>query len=381
MRSATTLLLGILLAAAGVRPLRAADENDAGSQAAVRQALGFLKSDMRVWRDTRGCAACHHGPFYVWAATAASRQGYRVDESDVRETGRWLAADDRARIFPASKDDGESRWSQATVFLGLALNALPHNDATRVDGWARIARHWNATQADDGSWHGPSGRPPIFNTPQIVTRLAAIALAERGTSTLHHGKQSTGDVAEQFSRLRERTERYNANSAPDDSHQGLVLRLWDEVASGRVNQPKITELLRELRDRQQFDGGWSQASPLSSDAFATGQTLFVMQRVGVSKSDVNVQRGLAFLEKTQQPDGTWTMVSRPEPETGKPARNLNPITYAAAAWAVLGMSAYVPETSAAPANEGTAVPADKRDERATVVAGPYACPAGQCPGR
>ena len=47
----------------------------------------------------------------------------------------------------------------------------------------------------------------------------------------------------------------------------------------------------------------------------------------------------AFLLKTQKPDGSWPMTSRP-PNSGKGkggAGNLEPITVAGSAWAVLGL--------------------------------------------
>lgn len=41
-------------------------------------------------------------------------------------------------------------------------------------------------------------------------------------------------------------------------------------------------------------------------------------------------------------DGTWPMISRASPVTGRPADDVNPITHAAAAWTTLGMASYVP---------------------------------------
>jgi hypothetical protein len=39
------------------------------------------------------------------------------------------------------------------------------------------------------------------------------------------------------------------------------------------------------------------------------------------------------------------MISRPHPQTGARAMNLNPITYAGCAWGVLGLVSQVPATS------------------------------------
>ena len=53
--------------------------------------------------------------------------------------------------------------------------------------------------------------------------------------------------------------------------------------------------------------------------------------------DEAVRRAQSFLAKTQREDGGWAMVSRAIMRDGKPPRNLEPITHAGSAWAVLGL--------------------------------------------
>ena len=102
------------------------------------------------------------------------------------------------------------------------------------------------------------------------------------------------------------------------------------------------KLVAQLKQLQRADGGWTQTDDRDSDAFATGQTLTALHRAGMSRTEPTVQRGITFLVNTQQPDGTWNMTSRPNPENGKPAEFLNPITYAATAWATIGLLNSVP---------------------------------------
>ena len=106
-----------------------------------------------------------------------------------------------------------------------------------------------------------------------------------------------------------------------------------------------TRHVAKLLAAQRSDGGWAQTDERSSDAFATGQALYALRRAGVDRSEVAIQSAIDFLVRTQQPEGTWPMTSRPNPENGKPATNLNPITYAATAWATLGLTSYVPGPS------------------------------------
>ena len=79
---------------------------------------------------------------------------------------------------------------------------------------------------------------------------------------------------------------------------------------------------------------------MASDAFATGQAIYALiSRGGLDKSPPAILKARDFLLKTQKPDGSWPMTSRP-PNSGnstKGSGNLEPITVAAAGWAVLGL--------------------------------------------
>src|SRR5437660_11410973 len=83
----------------------------------------------------------------------------------------------------------------------------------------------------------------------------------------------------------------------------------------------------ELLARQRSDGGWSQTAKMTSDAFATGQTLYVLALAGYTAEQPAIQRAIHFLVPTQKPDGSWPMTSRSTPD-GKPgsAKLLTPIT-------------------------------------------------------
>jgi squalene cyclase len=96
---------------------------------------------------------------------------------------------------------------------------------------------------------------------------------------------------------------------------------------------------------QRADGGWSQTVPdLKSDAFATGQTLYVLSLAGLRAERSEIKRGLDFLVATQKPDGSWPMISRSTPD-GSPgsAKLLTPITCTASSWATLGLVRLVPK--------------------------------------
>ena len=129
-----------------------------------------------------------------------------------------------------------------------------------------------------------------------------------------------------------------------DIHQDKVLKVLMGVRSAKPRKPMQTTI-RELLALQRTDGGWSQTVPeLKSDAFATGQTLYVLSLAGFTAERPEIKRGIDFLVATQKSDGSWPMISRSTPD-GSPgsAKLLTPITCAASSWATLGLARLVPK--------------------------------------
>jgi hypothetical protein len=75
---------------------------------------------------------------------------------------------------------------------------------------------------------------------------------------------------------------------------------------------------------------------MTSDAMATGQTLYVLGAAGVSPNGAAIGRAWAFLVKTQQKDGSWVVKSR--------APNGTPriISHYSSGWAALGLIRTLP---------------------------------------
>ena len=87
---------------------------------------------------------------------------------------------------------------------------------------------------------------------------------------------------------------------------------------------------------------------LDSDAYATGQVLYTLHEIGVPATDPAVQRGTAFLLRTQNEDGSWHVKSRamkiqPYFESGFPYGHDQWISQTATAWAVIGLCLTAPE--------------------------------------
>jgi squalene cyclase len=73
----------------------------------------------------------------------------------------------------------------------------------------------------------------------------------------------------------------------------------------------LKPLAAAILSAQQADGGWRQIDALSSDAYATGQSLYALAKAGgVASSDPAYQRGVKFLLSTQADTGAWRVTSR-----------------------------------------------------------------------
>ena len=111
---------------------------------------------------------------------------------------------------------------------------------------------------------------------------------------------------------------------------------------------EIQERAQELLAEQQPDGGWSQLAELGTDAYATGQALVALQNAAkMPASDAAIQRGIAFLLRTQFADGSWLVRTRsfpfqPYKESGFPYGKDQWISAAGTSWAAMALSLALP---------------------------------------
>jgi hypothetical protein len=320
------------------------------AQLAVDRATKYLQTECAAWLNTRKCAACHHVPLALWALGEAERQGYAIDRRFVADTVEsLLGSQDKlmsSRIFPNPADPPDPRPQGRGLNMGLpmlavAARSLPALSVGQKQSLKLIAAEIVKKQQPDGSWEFFSTlrRPPI-NESQ-TTDAAWIILALLGET----GPDAPKAHREALSRAMAWLDAVKRS----ELHQDKALMVLLGVCSGKPRKA-LQARIEELLALQRADGGWSQTVPdLKSDAFATGQTLYVLSLAGLTADRPEIQRGLEFLVATQKPDGSWPMTSRSTPN-GEPgsAKLLTPITCAASSWAALGLARLVPNEKPAP---------------------------------
>ena len=238
-----------------------------------------------------------------------------------------------ARIdLPRDKRPGWSMVSTPALYLATMALALPKQETISADELKRIAGHLVRHQEADGSWAWSSAPvqnrpPPVFESDEVATLLAYAAL----------GPQVPADDAQKSDVRDARTKAatWLARSKPTDTTQAAVLRLLVQSLAHKPDKSIQAEIDSFLA-RQNKDGGWGQAKDLPSDAYATGQALYVLALVGQKPDNEAVKRGVAFLVATQKDDGSWPMTPRCH-AGAKPAKNITPIIYFGIAWATLGL--------------------------------------------
>jgi hypothetical protein len=295
--------------------------------AAIDRGLGFLAKDALVWKSDHNCASCHHAGMIIWAMQESKVRGFGVDEPVLAELTRWVAESGDGKIGTPRPANAPNAMSTRALYFALALESDPHPDAAAQEGLKRFLKTIESEQTENGSWSGwPETRPPMFgDSDESMTALAALSLQPAAAS---------GD--EPSRAALDKGIAWLATVKSDDDPQSIAMRL---VLWRRLGRPaeEWEPLVRRIEGAQNADGGWSQTKEMPSDAWATGQALYALAHAGINSDDPAIERGRAFLVKTQREDGSWPMISRPMKPGGAGAKNPIPITGAGSAWAVLGL--------------------------------------------
>ena len=307
-------------------------------QQTVERAIAYTQAESASWLNTRGCAACHHVPLVIWSLGEAERQGYAIDKKFVADTVESsLGSHEKmiqAKLFddPAGPPDPRPMAKGVkigTAFMAAAARTLPSLEEGQKQSLRFIADEIVKKQREDGSWEFFLSRPPINENE--TTDAVWLIMALQGD-----------DASESHRAALEKATTWLATIRPTT----LQDKAFRVILAARAGKPReeIQSAIDELLSLQRADGGWAQLADWDSDAYATGQVLYVLSLAGYTVERPEVKRAVDFLVATQKEDGSWTMKSRSTPD-GSPGSSklLTPINCAAASWAILGLAQLVPK--------------------------------------
>ena len=251
---------------------------------------------------------CHHGTMTVWAMSEAKSRGFVFERESFAEVVKWTTERLKDVDKPRDTRPGWNMLNTPAVYLATMALCIPKQEALSPDDGTKIAGHLLRHQEENGSWawsRAPAKNrpPPVFESDEVVTLLAFAALGTqvppdaKDKSEALAGREKAAGVA------RSRSERHH--SEPKQSGSSATCASKQPRSFGRES----------THYSKRPEQGWRLGSVegRASDAFATGQVLYFLNVAGVKNDDAAVDRGVAFLVKTQKDDGSWPMKSQAHP--------------------------------------------------------------------
>jgi hypothetical protein len=266
-------------------------------RAAVEKALPALQKASPVFMQKNGCPSCHHQSLPAQTTAMAAKRGYRYDKALEAEQLRTV----QEMIYPAVEVMAETSDTipQITatgpyILMHLEAQGVAPNDATTA-----LVHNIASKQRLDGSWTGFANRPPLSGGD-----IRETAVSVRGLD-LYAPKGRRPEMNRRIAKAKEFL--LSAKPASPEEKIARLLGLTWAGASMREMQGSADEVLT----LQRADGGWAQLDTRESDAYATGEALVALYRAGTAgPGSAAFDRGLRYLLRTQQADGSWHVKTR-----------------------------------------------------------------------
>ena len=307
-------------------PAASAAHSRTNPREAISRALAVSQPVAGKFLHNGGCSSCHSQYLNGMAVGAARSAGVKtepaLENEDTRAT--LILRGSLQEAFFQAQEPGDSSEAVGFALLQLASAGVPQSLA--IDS---MVHHMAAMQRKEGDWQTFEGRPPIESgefgqTARAIRALRSFPIPAR-----------KDEFEQRIQRAAAWVEKAEPLTTEDRTMQILGL-VWagHTAPAGRV---------KELVGKQRTDGGWGQTDYHQSDAFATGEALWALHESGMTSSDPVYRRGVDFILRTQQEDGTWHVVSRsfgfqPYFQSGFPYKHDQWISQAGTAMAVIGLS-------------------------------------------
>ena len=309
-------------------------DKTADVSAAVNKCLPVLEKSSHLFLINAApmvlCHSCHNQGLGIVAFQMAKERAFPVDDTTFHEAvdstqKQWKTyADNQAlmedgEVLPVVITGSYDLWALAEV-------KYPADKMIYI-----ISQNIMRKQSFDGSWKSPGKRPPLEYYPFSLTALAVKNMQAYMPASLKD------EVAARVARARAWMTRTEPIANEEKAYQLLGLS-W---CNG--DQQFIYRQAQKLLEAQQADGGWSQLNTLPTDAYATGQSLYALVKSGqLHVDDPAYQRGVDFLLRTQEPDGTWHVRKRAFPflpyvNSGFPHGEDQYISAAGSNWAIMAL--------------------------------------------
>ncbi|MHB8638012.1 MAG: ankyrin repeat domain-containing protein [Fimbriimonadaceae bacterium] len=304
---------------------------------AARVSLKLLQASMSQFHKMTACVSCHQEGLGQIATGEARQRGFAlapsVDRAQAKRIDATLAA--LQPINEAALHDPEAMKQVPLIELnevnttdGWLLAGLAAHHAPRTQATAAMAMVLARQQSPDGHWSFSTPRVPMQSSNVTFTALAIRALKAYGPAS------SAGQI------WRAKTWLLHTPAATSEDRASRLLGLkW--AGASKATMRKAVEAVKA---DQRPDGGWSQLPTLQSDAYATGQALYALHAGGgLSVTNRAYTRGVRFLLRTQDQDGSWFVNKRAIPannyfDAGFPHGESQYASFNGTCWATIALA-------------------------------------------
>jgi cytochrome c553 len=320
----------ILLVVAAFKSIDINDEpvNPQEVKTAIQKSITLLQPSDRMFLENAGtCHSCHHQDLTAISVFGAKKAGYNINDTIATESLNSILATLKSRKATSA----ENNDPVAIVMSGaFSLWALSENNYPANKSMHLLVKNLMQRQTAEGSWVSPNPRPPLEYYAFTATALVISAINNYAPESLK----------EDGRRRIEKAKLWMMKEVPETNEEKVFQLLGLGWAKG--DPVFIQQQVKKLIAAQREDGGWSQLDSLSTDAYATGQSLYALQYSGMDVTDKVFQRGINYLLRTQHADGSWYIKSRSFPgvpfvETGFPVGGDQFISAAGSNWATMAL--------------------------------------------
>jgi hypothetical protein len=279
---------------------------------AATRSVRLIERTSASFLTKQACFTCHTQTLSAMVLRDARKVGIEIDEVNFKR-----------QYERAIEDQTGTRVDTK----GYALWALDIAQRAPDDTTEAMVEYVLNYQQDLGPWQITVDRPPA-EASNFTTNYVAL----RGVNRYGNAQQREAIAARAIA-VKQWLE---STDAVDTEDQVFRLRLAREL---RLPTDQMNGFVQKLLSEQDADGGWAQKPGMQPDAYATGSVLVALHEDGgLSCQHSAWLRGLGYLLRTQEPDGSWHVVSRAQPvmeyfESGFPHGKDQFISEFATGWA------------------------------------------------
>ena len=316
---------------------------------AIHDSLPLLQlADVRFAKNS-GCVSCHNNSLTAMTVGTARKKGFAVDEKTAAAQVA-VNVDSIAKIrdqlhqgFMLPVKDNFSEGVTAYILLGLDAEGYKPDLTTDA-----AAMHILWRQKPNGEWQQPHADT---RQPLCLNYIGQTALSMRALQ-LYGPKANSATYRKSV----QRAAAWLA-TAPSYNNDDRSWRVSGLAWAG-TNNAATRKAVQELEGAQKADGGWSDLPSMESTAYATGKSLVALHVAGIPTYDAVYGRGVEWLLKHQQEDGSWYVQTRalafqPWSDSGFPHEYDQFISSAGTNWAAMALTFALPDGESQVASDTT----------------------------